>query len=107
MAGWLCLSGGEKGDGAKKGISTLKALDLNLVLGNWNQSVTPFDQLMGDPSGEGLVGIAGLNFVLGNWNADVPPVAAGPAVVPEPGVLVVLVGGGMVALARRSARRRV
>jgi Cohesin domain len=47
--------------------------DLNLVLGNWNQNVTPGDLSAGDPSGDGFVGIVDLNIVLGNWNAGVPP----------------------------------
>jgi len=53
--------------------------DLNIVLGNWNQSVPPGDPLA-DPSGDGFVGIDDLNTVLGNWNAGTPPTA----VVPEP-----------------------
>ncbi|MEZ6193478.1 MAG: hypothetical protein R3C45_19580, partial [Phycisphaerales bacterium] len=57
--------------------------DLNIVLGNWNQNVTPGDWLAGDPSGDGFVGIADLNTVLGNWNAGTPPVAAASASSPE------------------------
>ncbi len=44
--------------------------DINIVLGNWNQTVTPpGDLLQGDPSGDGYVGIEDLNVVLPNWNA--------------------------------------
>jgi subtilisin-like proprotein convertase family protein len=49
--------------------------DLNIVLGNWNQAVTPGDLLFGDPTGDGFVGIGDLNVVLGNWNAGTPPLA--------------------------------
>jgi GH25 family lysozyme M1 (1,4-beta-N-acetylmuramidase) len=64
------LAGDLDGDGFV-GIS-----DLNVVLGNWNQNVTPGDLLSGDPNGDGFVGIDDLNVVLGNWNAGTPPVAA-------------------------------
>jgi hypothetical protein len=54
--------------------------DLNIVLGEWNQTVPPANPLA-DPSGDGFVGIADLNIVLGNWNAGSPPPATA---VPEP-----------------------
>jgi len=57
--------------------------DLNIVLGTWNQNVTPGYTAFGDPSGDGFVGIEDLNQVLGNWNAGTPP----PVVnvnIPEP-----------------------
>ncbi len=50
--------------------------DLNVVLGNWNQSVIAGNNLAGDPSGDGFVGIEDLNAVLGNWNAGAAPVQA-------------------------------
>jgi hypothetical protein len=56
--------------------------DLNIVLGNWNQTVTPGDLLAGDPTGEGFVGVDDLNIILGNWNAGTPPEVG--AVIPEP-----------------------
>jgi len=71
--------------------------DLNLVLGNWNQNVTPGNPLEGDPSGDGFVGIDDLNEVLGNWNAGTPPA---PAAVPEPAALA-LMSIGCVAILRR------
>ncbi len=66
--------------------------DLNLVLGNWNQTVTPGDLLQGDafddPLNPGFIGIEDLNVVLGNWNAGTPPgtpaMGDGAVVVPEP-----------------------
>jgi len=76
--------------------------DLNVVLGNWNQNVTPGDWLLGDPTGDGFVGIADLGVVLGNWNTGTPP---GGAVVPEPGSLILLTCG--VALAGCRVRPRI
>ena len=55
--------------------------DLNIVLGNWNQSVEAGNALQGDPSGDAFVGIDDLNEVLGNWNAGIPPNAS---TIPEP-----------------------
>ncbi len=47
--------------------------DLNNVLSNWNQTVTPGDLLLGDPSGDGFVGIEDFNVMLSNWNKGVLP----------------------------------
>jgi PEP-CTERM motif-containing protein len=58
--------------------------DLNIVLGNWNQTVPPGDPLAGDPTGDGFVGIEDLNTVLGNWNAGTPPTSNN---IPEPATL--------------------
>jgi hypothetical protein len=73
--------------------------DLNIILGVWNQNVTPGDKLQGDPSGDGFVGIDDLNSVLGNWNAGTPPTAG--AAVPEPTTLGLLGLGGLAMLKRR------
>ncbi|MEZ6190735.1 MAG: PEP-CTERM sorting domain-containing protein [Phycisphaerales bacterium] len=72
--------------------------DLNLVLGNWNATVTAGDKLQGDPSGDGFVGIDDLNKVLGNWNNGTPPSASA---VPEPATLALLGLGGLAMLKRR------
>jgi enediyne biosynthesis protein E4 len=72
--------------------------DLNLVLGNWNQSVPPGNPLA-DPSGDGFVGIDDLNLVLGNWNVGTPP---GAGAVPEPATLGLVALGGVTLLRRRA-----
>ena len=73
--------------------------DLNIVLGNWNQTVPPGDPLA-DPSGDNFVGIADLNLVLGNWNAGTPPLDG--AAIPEPGTGLLLMALGLVMARRRS-----
>ncbi len=78
--------------------------DLNLVLSNWNQTVSPpGDLLQGDafddPLNPGFIGIEDLNVVLGNWNAGTPP-PPGEA-VPEPASLALLGLTASAALRRR------
>jgi sialidase-1 len=77
--------------------------DLNIVLGNWNQSVTPGDLLAGDPTGEGFVGVDDLNLILGNWNAGTPPTEGGA--IPEPGTGLLLLTLSVAMARRRSIRR--
>ena len=72
--------------------------DLNIVLVNWNQNVTPGDLASGDPTGEGFVGVDDLNIVLVNWNNGTPPAGAA---VPEPASLGLLAIGGLALLRRR------
>jgi hypothetical protein len=75
--------------------------DLNAVLSNWNQNVTPGDQLLGDANGDGFVGIADLNEVLGNWNTGTPPAPVDDtAVIPEPAGLGMLIGLGVLCRGR-------
>ena len=64
--------------------------DLNLVLANWNQTVTPYDWQHGELTGDNFVGIDDLNAVLGNWNAGTPPAPSINAIVPEPATLTTL-----------------
>ena len=90
------LAGDLDGDGFV-GIS-----DLNLILGNWNQSVTPGDLNAGDFDGDGFVGITDLNGVLGNWNAGTPPAAGDNASIPEPTILLILGAAVPVILRRRT-----
>ncbi len=86
-------------DGDLDGDGFVGIADLNIILGNWNQNVTPGDLLAGDPSGDGFVGIDDLNTVLGNWNAGTPP--ANGAAVPEPASLTLLGLGGLALMTRK------
>jgi peptidyl-prolyl cis-trans isomerase A (cyclophilin A) len=72
--------------------------DLNVVLGNWNQTSPPGD---GDATGDGFVGIEDLNAVLGAWNVGSPPPPA--ATVPEPAALMLMGLGGLAITVRRRA----
>ena len=71
--------------------------DLNLVLGNWNQNVTPGSGA--DATGDGYVGIDDLNLVLGNWNAGTPP--NNTANIPEPAAVSLMATGCFLSLRRR------
>ncbi len=81
--------------------------DLNIVLSNWNATVTAGNVSMGDPSGDGFVGIEDLNNVLGNWNggtgfpaSPTPPVVG--AAVPEPTTAgLLMLGVGLITNRRR------
>lgn len=64
--------------------------DLNIVMGNWNQAVTPGDLLLGDLNGDGFVGVEDLTFVLSTWNTGTPPATPGTTSVPEPALAYVL-----------------
>ncbi len=88
-------------DGDLDGDGFVGIADLNRVLGNWNQTVTPGDLLAGDAQddGTGFIGIADLNVVLGNWNAGSQ---SAPGVVPEPASLALLGLGGAALLRRRA-----
>jgi T5SS/PEP-CTERM-associated repeat protein len=77
--------------------------DLNILLTNWNRSVTAWDLLSGDANGDGFVGITDFNTVLGNWNTSIPPEAGAPGPVPEPGTLGVLGMLGCMLTRRRPA----
>ena len=73
--------------------------DLNIVLVNWNQNVTPGDLALGDATGEGFVGVDDLNIVLVNWNSGTPPHGHS---IPEPTTLALLTLGGLTLLRRRA-----
>ncbi|MEZ6193065.1 MAG: PEP-CTERM sorting domain-containing protein [Phycisphaerales bacterium] len=85
-------------DGDLDGDGFVGITDLNIVLSNWNQNVTPGDPLVGDPTGDGFVGIDDLNQVLSNWNAGTPPAANA---VPEPATLALLGLGGLAMIRRK------
>jgi phosphodiester glycosidase len=73
--------------------------DLNVMLGNWNQTVTRGDRSKGDiaGTGSGHIGLDDLNVLLSNWNAGAPPATP----VPEPAALTFCALGVMIIIARR------
>ncbi|MEZ6191782.1 MAG: hypothetical protein R3C45_10895 [Phycisphaerales bacterium] len=94
----LLVTGPLKGDLNGDGFVGID--DLNIVLGNWNQSVPPGDPLA-DPSGDDFVGIEDLNAVLGNWNAGTPP--SYNVNIPEPTTGILLIYA-IIPLAARTGR---
>jgi phospholipase/lecithinase/hemolysin len=72
--------------------------DLNIVLNNWNNTVTPGNPLLGDSTDDGFVGVDDLNLVLANWKNGTPPDLA--ANIPEPGTLAVLLFMGLATIRR-------
>ena len=66
--------------------------DINFVLANWNQNVTPGDETLGELTNDGFVGIDDLNIILSNWNAGSLPPPAVSAIVPEPASLAMGLG---------------
>jgi len=95
------ITAGDTGaiDGDLDGDGFVGLADLDIVLGDWNQSVPPADPLA-DPSGDGFVGLDDLDTVLNNWNAGTPPTTGAP--VPEPsGLLLLAAGAGASAFCRK------
>ncbi len=77
--------GGSAGlEGDLNGDGLVGSADLDIVRGNWGQSVEAGCLSCGDPSGDGLVGSADLDIVRANWGNTAA------ASVPEPSVLVLL-----------------
>ena len=75
--------------------------DLNLVLVNWNQTVTPGDETRGELTGDGFVGVDDLNVILTHWNESATP--SPPSIVPEPAAIGLL-GLPLVTLLHRRVR---
>ena len=82
-------------DGDLNGDGMVSGADLDIVRGNWGQSVT--GAANGDPSGDGIVGGADLDIVRANWGRT-----AAASVIPEPGaVVLVLAAVGLMVFRRR------
>ncbi len=75
--------------------------DLNFVLGNWNQVVTPGDRSLGDLTGDGFIGIEDLNLILGSWNVGTLPPVERFSQIPEPSALSLLALGTVGIVRRR------
>ena len=70
----LVNTGGEPIDGDLDDDGFVGINDLNLVLGDWNNTIFTGDPAMvGDLNGDFFVGIDDLNAMLGNWNQNVFP----------------------------------
>ena len=90
------LEGGSSGDdleGDLDGDGFVGSSDLDIVRGNWGQTVS--GAAAGDPSGDGIVGSADLDIVRANWGATSSATA-----VPEPSVFVLLALGVALGLLR-------
>jgi hypothetical protein len=81
---YLTVDFGDLIDGDLDGDGFVGIADLNIILGNWNQTYFS-GNAQADPSGDNFVGIEDLNIVLGNWNAGTPPTSS--ANIPEPGTI--------------------
>jgi FG-GAP repeat protein len=88
-------------DGDLNGDGFVGIDDLNLILTNWNQNVTPGDFSAGDLSGNGIVNIVDLNIVLNNWNEGTTASAQTIAAVPEPTAGMLLLVAGLASVRRR------
>lgn len=61
--------------------------DLDIILANWGQNVTPFDETSGDVNGDGTVGTADLLAVQEQFGNTTYPTTSS---IPEPGSLSLL-----------------
>ncbi|XAM00515.1 PEP-CTERM sorting domain-containing protein [Phycisphaeraceae bacterium D3-23] len=78
--------------------------DLDIILANWNDSVTAFDESMGDATGDGFVDDADLQIVLDQFGNTTFP---GSTQVPEPGTLAMLSFVLLAGTRRRRDRSRL
>ena len=75
----------------------VNSADLDIVRGNWGQSVTAGCLACGDANNDGLVNSADLDVVRANWGAS-----AAASTVPEPGTFVLLLAAcGIFGIRRR------
>jgi uncharacterized protein (TIGR03790 family) len=88
-----------QGDANLDGIVGLD--DLNLVLTQWNQSVTG-GIVEGDLDGDNYVGIKDINILLSKWQADNQ--SAAPLVIPEPAAVWTVVCGVGLMMRRHAVR---
>ena len=82
-------------DGDLDGDGYVGSAALDIVRGNWGETVTAGDLSAGDVSGDGFVNSADLDIVRGNWASGTP------AAVPEQGILVMVLGIGVAVVWRR------
>ena len=88
--------GGPALDGDLNGDGMVGSADLDIVRGNWGQSVEVGCLSCGDPSADGIVGSADLDIVRANWGNTAY------TAVPEPGMMVLLLCAAVGLLVRRS-----
>ena len=72
--------------------------DLDIILSNWNKRSSDGIPINGDTNYDGLVGLDDLDVVLSNWHSGSLPMSN---VVPEPGMILCVVAGGVMMLRRR------
>lgn len=71
-------------DGDLNGDGSVNSFDLDIIRGNWGNSVEAGCSKCGDPSGDGLVGSSDLDVVRANWGASAAEA------IPEPSCLISL-----------------
>lgn len=90
LLGVVELPGDLNGDGK------VNSGDLDIVRGNWGSNVDPGCLLCGDANGDGVVNSGDLDIVRANWGS-----AAAASVIPEPGMLCLLLAGVIALVLRR------
>lgn len=80
--------GGGGLDGDLNGDGSVNSADLDIVRGNWGQTVAAGCLLCGDANGDGTVNSGDLDIVRANWGAS-----AAASVIPEPSTVLLLIAG--------------